>query len=489
MGSPGGHPSTTHPIAGPWLSPNVVTRKTWPKVLWDTPAILDHVGEDLNEEAMGYDRVVGPHAITVGPIRHAQGAVALPGSKSISNRVLLLAASAAGPTRVKRLLDADDTRVMVTALRALGVRVTEDGADLEVLGASARFPNDRAKLFLGNAGTAMRPLTAALAFAGGHYELDGVARMRERPIGDLVDALAALGADITYLGAPGFPPLAIAPARPLTTETVSIKGDVSSQFVSSLLMAAPHIAPAEGLTVEVSGNLVSQPYVVLTLRLMERFGVTAARDGLAFRVPRATYQSPGEITVEADASSASYFLALGVLAGGPVRVEGVGEASIQGDIAFARVLEAAGGEVTWGPDFIEARAGTQPLRAFDLDCSDIPDAAMTGAVVAAFASGRSVLRGIGSWRVKETDRIAAMATELRKVGAVVEEGPDWIAVTGPTAFHTAEIDTYDDHRMAMCLSLVAASGVPVVIRDPACVGKTFPTYFEELAALLASPQS
>jgi 3-phosphoshikimate 1-carboxyvinyltransferase len=418
----------------------------------------------------------------IEPIRAARGTVSLPGSKSISNRALLLAATSRGSTTLRGLLDADDTRMMLGALRALGVEVETDGGDTVVHGCGGKFPNASAKLFLGNAGTAMRPLAAALAFAGGHYELDGVARMRERPIGDLVDALNALGASIRYLGNAGYPPLAIEPAAPMGSDVVDIKGDVSSQFVSALLMAAPLIAPPTGLRIRVPGALISQPYVTLTLRLMSRFGVEVEREGQLFRVSRGEYTSPGTFVVEGDASGASYFLALGVIAGGPVRVTGVGRSSVQGDIAFARVLEAAGGHIAWGEDWIESRGG-DPLHAFDVDCTDIPDAAMTGAIVAGFATGRSVLRGIASWRVKETDRIVAMATELRKLGAKVEEGPDFLAVEGPVAWREAEIDTYDDHRIAMCFSLAAVSGKRVIIRDPDCVAKTFPDYFDRLATL------
>lgn len=422
-----------------------------------------------------------PAVKTIAPIGRASGTVALPGSKSISNRALLLAAASRGTTTLRGLLDADDTRVMIAALRALGVAIETSAAATIIAGCGGRFPSTSAKLSLGNAGTAMRPLTAALAFAGGHYELDGAARMRERPIGDLVEALNALGARIRYLGNAGYPPLAIDPAAPLG-DIVEIKGDVSSQFVSALLMAAPHIAPPAGLRIHVPGALISQPYVTLTLELMARFGVDVERSDQIFRVARGDYASPGTFVVEGDASGASYFLALGVIAGGPVRVTGVGKTSVQGDIGFARLLEAAGGRIAWGDDWIEASGGGE-LRAFDVDCTDIPDAAMTGAIVAGFARGRSVLRGIGSWRVKETDRIAAMATELRKLGAKVEEGSDWLAVEGPVAWGEAEIDTYDDHRIAMCFSLVAAGGRPVHIRDPGCVAKTFPDYFDRLATL------
>ena len=427
-----------------------------------------------------------PAQLTVAPIAHAQGVVRLPGSKSISNRVLLLAALSAGTTRLTRLLDADDTRVMIDALRALGVVIERDGDTARVSGCGGRFPARSADLFLGNAGTATRSLTAALAFAGGRYRIDGVARMRERPIGDLVDALNALGARIEYEANAGFPPLNIAPAAGLTRDRVSIKGNVSSQFVTGLLMAAPLVAPAQGLRVDVAGELISQPYVAMTVALMRRFGVVVERQGDAFTVPRAAFRSPGELAVEGDASSASYFLALGLLAGGPVRVEGVGRDSVQGDVAFADLLQAMGARIARSDDWIEARAA-DGVQAIDWDCTAIPDAAMTAAVAALFAPGRSRLRGIGSWRVKETDRIAAMATELRKLGAQVEAGDDWLAVTGPGSLREATIDTYDDHRIAMCFALAAVGGVPVHIRDPRCVSKTFPRFFAELAALVRPP--
>jgi 3-phosphoshikimate 1-carboxyvinyltransferase len=427
-----------------------------------------------------------PATLTVQPLRRAAGTVHLPGSKSLTNRALLLAALAEGTTILSNVLDAEDTQVMIAGLRALGVTITGAGDELHVEGCRGVFPQRQADLFLGNAGTAMRSLTAALAFAGGTYRLDGVARMRERPIGDLVDALNALGARVGYAGQVGYPPLLIDPARLEGAERVDIRGEVSSQFVTGLLMAAPLIAPAAGLTVNVPGTLISQPYVAMTLALMARFGVEAARrdtgNGCAFVVPRAHYRSPGRLAIEGDASSASYFLALGALAGGPIRVVGAGAESVQGDVAFARLLEAMGARVTWGPDWIETAAAGL-LRAVDYDCGAIPDAAMTAAVVALFAHGQTRLRGIGSWRVKETDRIAAMATELGKLGAKVATGPDWLALEGPVAVRAAEIDTYDDHRIAMCFSLAAAGGVPVVIRDPGCVSKTFPTFFDVLASV------
>jgi 3-phosphoshikimate 1-carboxyvinyltransferase len=403
-------------------------------------------------------------ALDLGPLSRAAGTVRLPGSKSISNRVLLLAALARGATEVHGLLDAEDTRVMRAALGKLGA------------GLSAK----RAELFLGNAGTALRPLTAVLALRGGDYRLSGTARMHERPIRDLVDALRALGARIDYLGAEGFPPLAIQPGRVAAGQSVRVRGDVSSQYLSALLLALPL---AGGGTIEAEGELISKPYVQITLNLMQRFGVGVQRTAWRrFVVPGTGYVSPGRIRVEGDASSASYFLAAGAIAGGPVRVEGVGRGSIQGDVRFTEVLEAMGARVALGEDWIEAE-GQAPLRAFDLDLNHIPDAAMTAAAMALFADGPCAVRNIASWRVKETDRIAALATELGKLGAGVEAGADYLRVSpGPLRSGVA-MDTYDDHRMAMSLSLAALGGVRVRINDPDCVAKTFPGYFAAFAGI------
>lgn len=424
--------------------------------------------------------------IDLKPLKSARGAVRLPGSKSISNRTLLLAAEARGETLIKDLLASDDTDRMLEALSALGVAVARtSGQEYRVAGAPAGFPVKRADLFLGNAGTAFRPLTAALALAGGHYRLDGVKRMHERPIGDLVDALRQLGADIAYLGNDGYPPLKIRPARIAAGGTVRIRGNVSSQFLTALLMALP--TTGVETRIEVVGELISKPYIELTLRLMARFGVEVAREGwAAFVVPGGRrYVSPGTIWVEGDASSASYFLAAGAIGGGPVRVEGVGRDSIQGDVAFAAELEKLGSRIVMGDNSIEASGpASGRLRAFDQDFNHIPDAAMTLAVAALFCDGPSRLTNIGSWRVKETDRLAAMATELRKVGAVVEEGPDWIRIVPPARLTPgAVIDTYDDHRMAMSFALVALGGVPIRINDPGCTAKTFPDYFDVLATV------
>lgn len=411
----------------------------------------------------------------------ANGGVRLPGSKSISNRVLLLAALSEGVTEVRDLLASDDTERMLDALKTLGLGVEHLGAESwRITGSGGRFPVKEAELFLGNAGTAFRPLTAALALAGGEYVLKGVARMHERPIGDLVDGLRQLGADITYLGSEGYPPLQLRPANILPGGVVKVRGDVSSQFLTGLLMALP--LTGETVVVEVVGELISKPYIEITLATMARFGVVVERDGWQrFTIKAGSrYVSPGTIYVEGDASSASYFLALGAIGGGPVRVEGVGRDSIQGDVKFAEALAKMGARVEMGPNWMEAQAPEGGLVAVDLDCNHIPDAAMTLATAALFAKGKTTLRNIASWRVKETDRIAAMATELRKLGAEVEEGADYICVT-PAALHPAAIDTYDDHRMAMCFSL-AAFGTPLRINDPKCVAKTFPDYFGCFAA-------
>ncbi|MER2539759.1 MAG: bifunctional 3-phosphoshikimate 1-carboxyvinyltransferase/cytidylate kinase [Azonexus sp.] len=415
----------------------------------------------------------------------AAGTVRLPGSKSISNRVLLLAAMAEGETEVRDLLASDDTERMLEALKALGVGVLDLGAQSwSIKGCGGLFPVKQAELFLGNAGTAFRPLTAALALAGGDYILKGVSRMHERPIGDLVDGLRQLGADIRYLGNDGFPPLQLKPAKIQPGGVVKVRGDVSSQFLTGLLMALP--LTGETVTVDVVGELISKPYIEITLAIMARFGVVVQREGWQrFVVPAGSrYVSPGTVYVEGDASSASYFLALGAIGGGPMRVEGVGQDSIQGDVRFAEALVKMGAVIEMGPNWMEARAPQSGLVAVDLDCNHIPDAAMTLATTALFAKGTTTLRNIASWRVKETDRIAAMAAELRKLGAVVEEGQDYIRVT-PATLKPAAIDTYDDHRVAMCFSL-AAFGTPLRINDPKCVAKTFPDYFERLAAVTRS---
>jgi len=422
-------------------------------------------------------------SLALKPAGSAQGHVLLPGSKSISNRTLLLAALAHGTTEIRDLLASDDTERMLEALIVLGVSLEKIGEhDWRVVGSGGAFSVKQADLFLGNAGTAFRPLTAALALSGGNYKLSGVARMHERPIGDLVEALRQAGANIRYLANEGFPPLAIAPADITADAPIKIRGDVSSQFLTALLMALP--LTGEKHTIEVVGELISKPYIEITLNLMARFGVMVEREGWQrFIIPaNSSYQTPSTIFVEGDASSASYFLAAGAIGGGPVRVNGVGKNSIQGDVRFAEALELMGANIAYGENWIEASAPSGKLKAVDLDCNHIPDAAMTLAIAALFAEGTTTLRNIASWRVKETDRLTAMATELRKVGAKVEEGADYITITPPaTLIPNAVIDTYDDHRMAMCFSLVSLGDVPIIINDPKCVAKTFPDYFERFA--------
>ena len=428
--------------------------------------------------------------LDLGPFSRASGTIRLPGSKSISNRVLLLAALAEGETTITNLLDSDDTRVMLDALEKLGFKLKREGDECVVTGTRGAFTAKTADLFLGNAGTAVRSLTAALAVNGGSYRVHGVPRMHERPIGDLVDGLRQIGARIDYEGNEGFPPLRIREGQIAVEAPIRVRGDVSSQFLTGLLMTLPLLRTESGVSVvQVDGELISKPYIEITLKLMERFGIKVERHGWhQFTVPAGQrYQSPGKIMVEGDASSASYFLAAGALGGGPLRVEGVGRASIQGDVGFADALIRMGANVSMGDDWIEVRGVGHDhgkLEPIDMDCNLIPDAAMTIAVAALFADGTTTLRNIASWRVKETDRLAAMATELRKVGAKVVEGEDYIAVTPPEQLTpNAAIDTYDDHRMAMCFSLVSLGGVPVRINDPKCVAKTVPDYFERFTAL------
>jgi 3-phosphoshikimate 1-carboxyvinyltransferase len=443
------------------------------------------------------------------PLQSAGGTVQLPGSKSISNRVLLLAGLAEGQTLVRDVLASDDTRVMLDALRALGCGVSEvpgtNGRSLQVRGLGGRLAVHEARLFLGNAGTAMRPLAAALAvlsaMQGGRFELSGVARMHERPIGDLVDALRQIGCTVDELGQPGYPPLRVSgvsgtsgtpgpSGQPLRLAApVRVRGDVSSQFLTALLLALPLASAQQSITIEIVGELISKPYVEITLALLARFGIAVEREGWQrFVIPQhSVYRSPGEVHVEGDASSASYFIAAGALAATaqPVRIEGVGSASIQGDIQFVQAAEAMGAVVCLEANALEVQRGAWPLRAVQLDCNAIPDAAMTLAAMALYADGPTTLTHIASWRVKETDRLAAMACELRKFGAQVEEGPDWIRIHPPVRWQTAAIHTYDDHRMAMCASLAAfnPARLPLRVLDPQCVAKTFPDYFETLLSV------
>lgn len=423
--------------------------------------------------------------IRLPPVTKASGTVKLPGSKSISNRALMLAALASGRTRLTGLLRADDTERMLESLTKLGVKVTADGDTAVIEGAGGFFPVKSAQLFIGNAGTAARTLTAALAFAGGHYRLDGIERMRERPIGDLLAALRTLGADITCEMKEGFLPLVFRPAVPVGRR-VSVRGNVSSQYLTALLLTAPLIAPEEGLEITVEGELISRPYIDITLAMMNTFGADVTVTKKGFLVAKGGYCAQEDYAVEGDASGASYFLALGALTGGPIRVEGVGRNALQGDAAFADVLEQMGAVITRGDRYIEASLPTgKALKGITLDCTKIPDAAMTLVPMALKTEGPVRLTGIASWRVKETDRIAAMAAEMNKFGVRVESGPDWIEVErGATVEENVEVATYDDHRMAMSFSLAAVAGVPVVIKDPGCTAKTYPAYFDEFFRII-----
>jgi 3-phosphoshikimate 1-carboxyvinyltransferase len=437
-------------------------------------------------------------SLDVPPLSAAGGTVRLPGSKSISNRVLLLAALSQGRTTVLDLLASDDTAVMLAALEQLGCGVQRSGDRVSIDGLGDRLPRSGEKLFLGNAGTAMRPLVAALALMGGTYELSGVPRMHERPIGDLVDALRQLGCSIDYLGHQGFPPLRIRPGKLKLDQAIQVRGDVSSQFLTALLMALPLVA-SQDIHIDVIGELISKPYIDITLRLLQRFGIEVRRqEWQRFTIPAGSqYRSPGEIHVEGDASSASYFIALGAIAAcargqNGVDIQGVGADSMQGDIRFVEAARMMGAKIQSAPNSLRVMRGDPgqgwPLKAIDLDCNHIPDAAMTLAVMALYAKGTTTLRNIASWRVKETDRIAAMACELRKLGATVDEGADFISITPPASpgdWMAASIHTYDDHRMAMCFSLAAfnPAGLPVRIEDPKCVAKTFPDYFETLFSI------
>ncbi|KJY80987.1 3-phosphoshikimate 1-carboxyvinyltransferase [Vibrio nigripulchritudo] len=422
-------------------------------------------------------------SLTLQPISLVSGEVNLPGSKSVSNRALLLAALASGKTRLTNLLDSDDIRHMLNALTKLGVtyQLSEDKTVCEVEGLGGSFNTEEAQeLFLGNAGTAMRPLAAALCLGSGEYVLTGEPRMKERPIGHLVDALKTAGADIEYLENENYPPLKIK-GTGLKGGKVEIDGSISSQFLTAFLMSAP--LAQDQIQIDIIGDLVSKPYIDITLHIMAQFGVKVENNNYqSFVIPAGqSYRSPGDFLVEGDASSASYFLAAAAIKGGEIKVTGIGKNSIQGDIQFADALEKMGAEIEWGDDYVISRRGE--LKAVDLDFNHIPDAAMTIATAALFAEGTTAIRNVYNWRVKETDRLSAMATELRKVGAQVEEGEDYIIITPTSELRHAAIDTYDDHRMAMCFSLVALSDTPVTINDPRCTSKTFPDYFDKLSSL------
>jgi 3-phosphoshikimate 1-carboxyvinyltransferase len=420
--------------------------------------------------------------LKLDPISQVNGTVVLPGSKSLSNRILLLAALSKGTTQVENLLDSDDIRYMLGALNELGVEVelSDDKTTAIVHGVNGKFAQPTKSLFLGNAGTAFRPLTAALAAIEGNFELTGEPRMEERPIGHLVDALSDLNADVTCLKNAGYPPLNIS-GKKLDGGEVSIDGSISSQFLTALLMSAPLFK--NDTTITIIGELVSKPYIDITLDVMSRFGISVVNNNYESFVIKAgqQYTSPGRIMVEGDASSASYFMAAAAINGGTIEIKGVGSKSVQGDIGFANVMEQVGANVQWFDEKIVVSKGE--IKGVDIDANEIPDAAMTLATVALFAKGKTAIRNIYNWRVKETDRLYAMATELRKVGAEVVEGEDFIEITPPVTINLTDIDTYNDHRIAMCFSMVAVGGHPIIINDPKCVDKTFPSYFQTLSSI------
>jgi 3-phosphoshikimate 1-carboxyvinyltransferase len=435
--------------------------------------------------------------LTLPPASSVAGSVQLPGSKSLSIRALLLAALSQGSTTLTGVLDSDDTRVMIAGLRQLGVAIDREGDSSTYRVGGGGIAHTAADIFVGNSGLSIRTLAAVLAASKGQFRLHGVPRMHERPIADLVDSLSVVGANIRYEQAVGFPPLLISGRDSSAVinkivPTIHVKGNASSQYLTGLLQIAPLLAATQTITIAVEGELISKPYVDMTVQLMAQFGVLVARDAsryTTFTIAQGSvYQSPKTLAVEGDASSASYFLAAGALGEHSLTVHGAGKDSLQGDVHFATFLESIGVAITWAPQSItvQGRKG-KAFPAFDQDFNHIPDAAMTAAIVALFADGRCVLRNIASWRVKETDRLAAMATELRKAGAVVEEGADWLAITPPLppkAFNTASIHTYDDHRMAMCFSLLRFAGIPITIEDPACVNKTFPEFFKVLDSVV-----
>ncbi len=424
-----------------------------------------------------------PDKLTLSPIQKISGSVVLPGSKSLSNRILLLSMLAEGKTEIQNLLDSDDVRRMVEALETLGIQLEENRAEnlITVSGTSGIIPVKEATLMLGNAGTAIRPLTAAMTLGHGRFVLDGVQRMRERSIIDLINGLSQLGANLRCINGTDCPPVEVI-ADGLPGGITRLSGAISSQYLTAILLAAPY-ADKE-VQIEITDKLVSVPYVEMTLRLMQSFGVSVNHENFRlFHIPRQTYRSPGNIFVEGDASSASYFLAGAAITKGTVTVKGCGTDSLQGDARFAEVLEKMGAKVEWEPQQVKLTGNS--LNGIDVDMNQMPDAAMTLAVAALFASGPTAIRNIYNWRVKETERLQAVSTELRKLGAEVEEGYDYLVIQPPEQIRKAEIDTYDDHRMAMAFSLAACGESPMTINNPGCVSKTFPDYFEVLNGLCA----
>jgi 3-phosphoshikimate 1-carboxyvinyltransferase len=425
-----------------------------------------------------------PETLTIEPFRNpVTGVVRVPGSKSITNRALILAALS-DPSAcciLRGALRSEDTEVMIQALRALGFQVDSDWSQNSIqVQRNARanvIPAERADIFVGNSGTSMRFLTALVSLGHGRYRLDGISRMRERPIEDLLGALRQLGVKVSSEDRPGFPPIVVE-ADGLAGGQVRMRGDVSSQFLSALLMAAP-MARAE-ITIHLDGGLVSRPYVEMTRRMMSRAGVNVETDLCRFRVPNVPHYRARQIDIEPDASAASYFLAAAAITGGTIRIPGLGDQSLQGDVRFAHLLTEMGCRVHVGQDCIELEGGS--LHGIEADMVDVSDCVMTLAVVALFAEGPTTIRNVSHIRHKETDRLVALANELRRVGAGVKELADGLEIL-PQTPHGAVVETYNDHRMAMSFSLIGLRVPGVVVRNPGCVAKTYPRFFDDLEKL------
>jgi 3-phosphoshikimate 1-carboxyvinyltransferase len=411
-----------------------------------------------------------------GPLR---ARIRPPGSRSLTNRALICAALARGESCLNGALESDDTRVMIEGLRQLGIAVEHDPSarTIRVTGCDGRPRAASAELVLGNSGTTVRFLTALATLGHGVYRLDGTPRMRERPIQDLLDALRQLGADAVSEAGTGCPPVVVRAAG-LPGGRAEVAGNISSQFLSAVLQAAP--CAASDVVLSVRGELVSKPYVAMTLAVMRAFGVETLSDGSSFRVPAPQSYRGCTYSIEPDASAASYFFAAAAIAGGTVTVEGLSHSSLQGDVDFCDCLRQMGCEIIDGDAQITV-AG-KPLHGIDVDMNAISDTVQTLGAVALFADGPTTIRNVGHIRHKETDRIAALAAELRKFGAEIEERPDGLRIT-PKPLHGAAIDTYDDHRMAMSMALVGLVVPGVVIRDPGCTSKTYPDFFSDLASL------
>ncbi len=414
----------------------------------------------------------------------ANGQIYLPGSKSITNRVLLMSALSNDETLIENYLDSDDTQQMLNALKKLKVKYKIiKKKHILINGCNEKFPNKNTKLFLGNAGTAFRPLTAVLSLMGGQYQLKGIKRMHERPIKDLVDALKQIGAKINYLNNPGYPPLQILPGIISCNKNIKIKGNVSSQYLTALLIAAPLYK--QHLKIQIIGKLVSKPYIEITLKLLKKFGIKYKNNrwkNFTLKAP-SSFKSPKKLQVEGDASSASYFFAAGAIAGS-VEVNNINKSSIQGDLEFLNVIKKMGAKIEYLPNSIKVSKKHQ-LKGIAINCMNIPDAAMTLAILALFAKGTTTLTSIESWRVKETNRILAMKTELKKLGASVKTSKSSITIKPPEVINNnITIDTYDDHRMAMCFSLICLANKNIVINDPECTNKTYPNFFKDFESIV-----